>query len=117
MQQLNHVCDSRYELVELVVINDQWGRNFEHHEIVPTDLSEDAVIPEKAHAQHLSEHARVDFQKCLERYAQAQFLGSGEFNAAYQADAANILDHFVRCKDLAQTEAEIITGSRGALTQ
>ena len=89
MHQLNGIRDRPYELVKLVVINDQRGRNFENHEIVSTDLGQDAVIPEKPHDQNLSEHARVDFQKRLERDAQAQFPRSGELNSAHQANAAN----------------------------
>src|SRR5437762_2900355 len=105
MHQLNRVRDSSYELVKLAVIDDQWGCNFENHEIIPTDLGQHAVIPEKPHYQNLSEHAWVDSKKRLEGYAQVQFSRSGELNSVHQANAANILDHFVMPKHIAQTGA------------
>src|SRR6476620_163378 len=117
MHQLNRIGGSPYKLVKLMVINDQRGCNFKNHKIVSTDLGQDAVVPEEPHHQDLAEHARVDLQKCLEGDAQAQFPRSGEFNSAHQANAPNILDHFVLRKDIAQTAAEVMSGCRGALTQ
>src|SRR5438105_14471371 len=95
MHQLDHIFDGVDESVQMAVFDHQRRCDFENHEVVSADLRKDAVIPEHAHHQHLSEHARVNFQKRFERNPQTKLPRRGELDSTQQPNAADVFDHFV----------------------
>src|ERR1035437_1647755 len=78
--QVDHLANGCHKLLELPFRGHQRGRHFQHHEIVAADLSENVLVAEQAHDQHLAEHGRMNVPESLERHAQAKLARRGEFN-------------------------------------
>src|SRR6185369_10182214 len=65
MHQIGHRRDRAHEFVHLPLFDYQRRSGLEHHEIVPADLRQDALIAEQTHHHQLPEHGRMNVRESL----------------------------------------------------
>ena len=72
MGQVHYLADGGDEFVDLGFGHDQWGRHFQDHEVVSTDLRENVLVAKQAHHQDLAEHGGMNSPEGLKCQAQAE---------------------------------------------
>ena len=117
MSKFDDIADGGDEFLHLIFTDDKRGRNFQHHEVIAANLSENAVIPEHAHDDNLSEHCRMNAHERFKRDTQLKLLRGAEFNPEKKTFAANFLDHFETRERCCEPVAKLAAGGKGAIAQ
>ena len=71
-RKFDHAPHSGHERIHLLIFNHQWWSHFQHHEVIPADLSQKSKITQQPHHQNLREHSAMDSRERLVRNPQAQ---------------------------------------------
>src|SRR5580704_10764957 len=114
LRQFHDVANRRYELVELLFVNDERRRGLQNHEVVAANLREESFFAIHPHHNHLPEHRRMDRVKRLVHRPSREFFRRRELDAVQEAHAAHFLDHVAAGEFVAKFLAKSLAKTQSA---